>query len=77
MSRTNCIQLQLLRSGDEADIFYPNCRFAVLNAHIFHTGRESNCYLKPEEHKEENLGEGVGGVLVSVGTLIAGKMNFI
>lgn len=70
-------QLQHLWSGGKADIFYPNCRPAVLNAHIFHTGRDSICYLKLEGHTEENLGEGIGGILVSVVTIIAGKINFI
>ena len=77
VSPTNCIQWQLLRSGVEADVSYTNCRPAVLNAHIFHTGGDSICYLKPEGHTEENLGEGVGGVLVSVFIFIAGKINFI
>lgn len=53
-------QLQLLRSGCKADIFYPNCRPAVLNAPIFHTGRDSIFYLKLEGRTEENLGRGWG-----------------
>lgn len=68
VSPTNCIELQLLRSGGEADSFYPNCRPVVLNAHIIHT-----FYLKHEGHAEENLGKVVGEYWCQSLHLLRGK----